>query len=215
MSYFEWADDMSIDNGGPIDDDHRLLVDQVNDLHSATRRGDGQAVVRSLLMSLLSSTLEHIRREEAWMESVGYPGLDEHRVGHQEFVNQLCELERKIDNGHITVAAQLSAVLRDWLSLHIRRYDRDVKVYLERKARRQAQLGRARAGRAGGVVPVARQERRHAERRRQIAARSTAPSERRHGERRHANRMQSGVALRMATSTREARRGSVAQGYRV
>ena len=29
MAYFEWADDMVIDNG-PIDEDHRKLVDLVN-----------------------------------------------------------------------------------------------------------------------------------------------------------------------------------------
>ena len=38
MAYFEWADDMVID-GGPIDQDHRVLVDLVNELHSATVRG--------------------------------------------------------------------------------------------------------------------------------------------------------------------------------
>ena len=31
MAYFQWADDMVIDNG-PIDQDHRKLVEQVNAL---------------------------------------------------------------------------------------------------------------------------------------------------------------------------------------
>ncbi len=31
MAYFEWAQDMVIDNG-PIDADHRRLIDQVNEL---------------------------------------------------------------------------------------------------------------------------------------------------------------------------------------
>ncbi len=35
MAYFEWAQDMVIDNG-PIDADHRRLIDQVNELHTAT-----------------------------------------------------------------------------------------------------------------------------------------------------------------------------------
>ena len=50
MAYFEWAQDMVIDNG-PIDDDHRLLVDQVNLLHTATSQGRGQEVVAQLLGS--------------------------------------------------------------------------------------------------------------------------------------------------------------------
>ena len=44
MAYFEWANDMVIDNG-PIDDDHRKLVEQVNTLHTATSQGRGQDVV--------------------------------------------------------------------------------------------------------------------------------------------------------------------------
>jgi len=48
MAYFDWADDMVID-GGPIDADHRLLVDLVNELHTATREGQGRAVVASIL----------------------------------------------------------------------------------------------------------------------------------------------------------------------
>ena len=35
MAYFEWAQDMVIDDG-PIDADHRRLIDQVNELHTAT-----------------------------------------------------------------------------------------------------------------------------------------------------------------------------------
>ena len=47
MAYFEWAQDMVIDNG-PIDQDHRKLVEQVNALHTATTEGRGQEVVGAL-----------------------------------------------------------------------------------------------------------------------------------------------------------------------
>ena len=35
MAYFNWAEDMVIDNG-PIDEDHKHLADLVNALHDAT-----------------------------------------------------------------------------------------------------------------------------------------------------------------------------------
>ena len=41
MAYFEWADDLVIDHG-PIDQDHRHLVDLVNQLHTATSQGRGR-----------------------------------------------------------------------------------------------------------------------------------------------------------------------------
>src|SRR5690606_11004285 len=69
MAYFEWAEDMVID-GGPIDKDHRLLVDLVNELHTATARGAGREVVASILSRTLSSTREHLTREETLMQQM-------------------------------------------------------------------------------------------------------------------------------------------------
>lgn len=67
MAYFEWANDMVIDNG-PIDEDHRKLVDLVNELHTATSQGRGQEVVDKLLTQLIADTEEHLREEERVME---------------------------------------------------------------------------------------------------------------------------------------------------
>jgi hemerythrin-like metal-binding protein len=76
-----------------------------------------------------------LRREEAQMASVGFPHLERHKIGHDHFVAQLAELQKKYEAGSITVAAQLSTVLRDWLSLHIRRSDKELKSYVEKLGR--------------------------------------------------------------------------------
>jgi len=151
MAYFEWADDMAID-GGPIDADHRRLVDLVNALHTATTRGEGHTVVEALLQSLIADTQEHLRREEQIMAQLGFPGLEHHRIGHRHFMDDLHALQRKLQSGSITVAAQLSAVLRDWLSLHIRRNDKELLRFQRRKAREQAGGG---AGTAAATVGTA------------------------------------------------------------
>lgn len=140
MAYFEWADDMVID-GGPIDADHRLLVDLVNELHTATREGQGRMVVESILHRVITSTQEHLRNEEQLMAQQGFPDLANHKIGHDHFMNELWALEKKLQSGSITVAAQLSAVLRDWLSLHIRRNDKELLRFQRRKAREQARGG--------------------------------------------------------------------------
>ena len=134
MAYFDWADDMVID-GGAIDADHRRLVDLVNALHTATTEGRGREVVECIMKELLEYTTAHLRREEAQMASVGFPHLERHKIGHDHFVAQLAELQKKYEAGSITVAAQLSTVLRDWLSLHIRRSDKELKSYVEKLGR--------------------------------------------------------------------------------
>lgn len=133
MAYFEWADDLAIDNG-LIDEDHKKLVAQVNRLHDATSEGRGREVVQGMLDELVRDTLAHIQREEQYMESLGYHHLPAHKQGHQAFVAELLALQQKQAAGSITVASQLSTALRDWLSLHIRRYDKDIAVFLRQKA---------------------------------------------------------------------------------
>ncbi len=132
MSYFAWAKDMVID-GGPIDKDHQHLVDLVNELHSATSLGQGKEVVGEILDRLLTYTSEHLTREEQLMRLAGFPDLLRHQQGHARFIAQLRALKCRYDEGSLAVAAQLSSVLRDWLSLHIRRSDKEMKGYLQKQ----------------------------------------------------------------------------------
>ena len=139
MAYFEWAQDMVIDNG-PIDEDHRLLVDQVNALHTATTLGRGQDVVAQLLGAIIAETQEHLRREEQLMERAQFPDLERHKQSHVLFVENLHDLQRRQHAGSITVAAQLSTLLRDWLSLHIRRGDKELQRFLQKQQREQRRV---------------------------------------------------------------------------
>ncbi|MES2878864.1 MAG: bacteriohemerythrin [Pseudomonadota bacterium] len=133
MAYFEWGDDMVIDNG-PIDQDHRQLIDLVNALHTATTDGRGQDVVSKILDDLVRYTTDHLDREERLMASVNFNNLVQHKVGHDLFMNKIRDLKKQYDGGSITVASQLSTVLRDWLSLHIRRNDKELLVFLKKRA---------------------------------------------------------------------------------
>jgi hemerythrin-like metal-binding protein len=128
MAYFEWADDLVIDNG-PIDQDHRQLVDLVNELHTATSQGCGQAIVARILDELIRYTVDHLQREEQLMASLNFPNLVQHKAGHDKFMEQVRDLKKKYDGGSITVASQLSTTLRDWLSLHIRRNDKEILTF--------------------------------------------------------------------------------------
>ncbi|MDD2692758.1 MAG: hemerythrin, partial [Simplicispira sp.] len=61
-----------------------------------------------------------------------------HKQGHTHFVNKLHELRQKQQQGSVTVASQLSSVLRDWLSLHIRRNDKELRQFLQQKSRQRS-----------------------------------------------------------------------------
>jgi len=74
------------------------------------------------------------------MSAVGFPNLERHKIGHQAFIDQLDKLQRRYQEGSIAVAAQPSSVLRDWLSLHIRRSDKELLEF----RRQLAKAGTAR-----------------------------------------------------------------------
>lgn len=135
MAYFEWADDLVID-GGPIDDDHRRLVGLVNDLHTATSEGRGMEVVAGIMTQLIDYTAEHLHREEAEMAAVNFPNLERHKIGHAKFIEALHDLQKKYEGGSITVASRLSTILRDWLSLHIRRSDKELLEFLKKSRKK-------------------------------------------------------------------------------
>src|SRR3990167_4227933 len=95
---------MEIDQG-PIAQDPQTLVRQVNELHTATSEGRGHEIVARLLEELVRDTVEHIRREEHYMETIGYPQLVQHKAGHDSFVAELRSLQEKFAAGRSTPAA--------------------------------------------------------------------------------------------------------------
>lgn len=130
MTYFVWGDDLNIDNG-PIDDDHRKIVAYVNELHTATSDGHGQAVVGEVLGRLIAYTKEHFEREERQMEIHRFQQLGVHKQQHTKLLKEVSDLKGKFDAGSITVASQVSTLLRDWLSIHIRRDDKALVRYIK------------------------------------------------------------------------------------
>ena len=73
--------------------------------------------------------------------------LHGHQPGHLHAIGRhgLGSLQTQYQAGSITVAPRLSMLLRDWLSLHIRRYDKDIAVFLRKREREAARTPRPRA----------------------------------------------------------------------
>ncbi|RZI42822.1 bacteriohemerythrin [Herbaspirillum sp. HC18] len=133
MAYFEWGDDMSV-GSAMIDDDHRTLIGLVNELHTATSRGEGRDVVGGIIEALITYTRDHFQREEHHMTALRYSKLAEHKRQHKELLEKVLDMQAKFITGHVTVAAQVSTLLRDWLSIHIRREDKEFAAQLTRRS---------------------------------------------------------------------------------
>lgn len=123
MRLFSWSDDLSVGHKF-IDDDHRKLVDMVNDFHEAMQEGKGNEVINKVLDDLTKYTREHFRREEAEMQRIRYPQYLAHKLEHDKLLAEVSELQASMRSGKAMLSIKVSKFLRDWLLTHIKQTDK-------------------------------------------------------------------------------------------
>lgn len=135
MSHLHWEPSLDTDID-IIDDQHRRIVDYINQLHDAIARKD-RAAVGATLDRLIDYTITHFSFEERLMAQAGYAHLDAHKTIHDAFKNGVVAYKRRFDDGE-DIAKQLRSGLCVWLIDHIKRedgaYTGVVKAHLARAA---------------------------------------------------------------------------------
>ncbi|MGB0713597.1 MAG: bacteriohemerythrin [Gammaproteobacteria bacterium] len=118
MPFMPWSDDLV--TGLPkIDEQHRWLVDQTNELHDAIFTGSpDRDEVGRLLNGLVEYTFNHFVLEEELFQRLGYEESADHLKEHNGFIREVSAmLELHEDGGDVTVAAL--EFLKQWLRHHI------------------------------------------------------------------------------------------------
>jgi hemerythrin-like metal-binding protein len=110
-----------------IDDQHRQIVQMVNDLNRSLEEGRDDAELKHLFAALLTFTADHFATEEKLMERFGYPQEDDHRKQHATLVHELQVIATEFNQG-----AELSLLqsIKDWLLGHIQNADKPLGTYL-------------------------------------------------------------------------------------
>jgi hemerythrin len=129
MKSIIWDDSLSI-GIDVIDDDHKKLVDIMNELFTAAFAGVGDSMLDGIIERLCIYTAEHFEREEAFMERIGYPDLEAHRDKHRQLVEKIQGLVDRLKTGSKDdVSADMLIVLRDWVVIHIQEDDMAIKPF--------------------------------------------------------------------------------------
>lgn len=110
-----------------IDDQHRQIVQMVNDLNRSLeeKREDGE--LKKLFAALLAFTAAHFATEEKLMNRYGYPLEDDHRKQHATLVHELQEIATEFNQG---AELRLLQSIKDWLLGHIQNADKPLGTYL-------------------------------------------------------------------------------------
>ena len=102
-----------------IDQDHRGLVNLINDLYEAMQDGTGGALLLPIFSALKHYTETHFDREERFMADCDAPDQAWHFQEHKQMMAKLAELESRHRQGEAAISLQTLTFLRDWLQNHI------------------------------------------------------------------------------------------------
>jgi hemerythrin len=123
MSLVEWSDDLSV-QVVEIDEQHKKLVEMLNDLHEAMRAGRARDKLGEILDGLIQYAEYHFSTEEEYFDRLEYPDAEAHKREHRDFVKQVSEFKAGFDRGSVLLSVTVMNFLVDWAKYHIQGIDR-------------------------------------------------------------------------------------------
>lgn len=132
MALLDWNDSYSV-KVRQFDNEHKKLIELINQLHDAMKVGKGKEVMGEVLNSLIAYTRTHFAAEEAMMKLHGYPGYEQHKMEHNLLVMQVLEVREDYRKGNAPVSQAVMGFLKEWLVRHIQAEDRKYGPFLNGK----------------------------------------------------------------------------------
>ena len=132
MALITWNDSYSV-KVKQMDEQHKKLVEMINQLHDAMKVGQGKQVVGEVLGSLVSYTKTHFASEELLMKTHGFTGFEEHKKAHTSLVGQVGDIRKKFMDGNAPLTQDVMTFLKEWLVKHIQQSDQKYGQYLNGK----------------------------------------------------------------------------------
>jgi len=131
MALLTWSDNYSV-GVAAIDSQHKALVDTLNQLHDGMMKGQAASVTGPLLMKMVDYTRNHFADEEKLMAQTKYPSLQQHHAHHVDLTKQVEDFVGRYDRGEITLNVKLLNFLRDWLTNHILKEDKEYGPWMNK-----------------------------------------------------------------------------------
>lgn len=127
-----WSDDMSV-GCKALDDDHKVLIQALNDFIDAVDNDEGVFVTDGIFSVLADYTDYHFTREEMIMEACGYTDIVSHKNTHAALKEQLMDSRtRYMHNPNAELEDHVRKFLTHWLQDHILVKDMKYRQDLEK-----------------------------------------------------------------------------------
>ncbi len=127
--FVEWKDDYSVGIDS-IDQQHKKLLNLINQLQTAVDYSTGDQFEREALDELVDYTKTHFTYEEGLMRDNDYPDFEPHKAQHEKMFKKVEEVLAEYEQDHDTAMANAAEYLKDWLINHINGTDKEYSSYL-------------------------------------------------------------------------------------
>lgn len=123
MALITWASMLSV-GVKEIDEQHKKLVELINQLNDAMLAGKGREALGRILGELASYTQYHFSTEERLMTQHKYEESPQHKEQHKALIKQVGDFKAQFESGSAMISVELMNFLRDWLTNHILKTDK-------------------------------------------------------------------------------------------
>jgi hemerythrin len=133
QAFMTWTEKMSV-GVTVLDDDHKKLVDIINELHDGIMAGHKKEILGAVLQHLVEYTKEHFAREEELFTNAGFSGALMHKSEHHAMIAKISNVQtRYMSSSVIMLDLELMAFLQNWLVNHIQGSDKKYRSCLNGK----------------------------------------------------------------------------------
>lgn len=132
MDRIVWTDSFSV-GVGIIDQQHKRLINMINQLIDAENVATNSETVSDLLDAMTKYSREHFRTEEGLLAKYAYPQLDEQKRDHRAYRIKTVDLCNATMLGSDAVPTVIVNYLREWWIQHIQEDDAKYVPFLASK----------------------------------------------------------------------------------
>lgn len=132
MSLFVWSEKFSV-NIKQIDEQHKKLVNMLNELHDSMKAGKGKEATGKILSELIDYVGTHFSTEEKLMQQYGYAEYTSHKAEHDKLTQKALSLKKEFEQGAPVLTVELLNFLKEWLQTHILGTDKKYGPFLNSK----------------------------------------------------------------------------------
>lgn len=113
----EWDDEKLSVGIKLLDEQHKVLVSYINELHDLITNDASESAISELFEKLYKYTQYHFHDEEKYFSRLYKDDLTLHNLQHKHFLEELAQIQQ--DSSKQNISEELLFFLTDWLVNHI------------------------------------------------------------------------------------------------